>query len=281
MNETVTVDKAISKGHQMVTYPGMAIFIITILLSFYMVFLQFIPIEAFLFSAIPAAGLMWLWWSFMITKWRIWAFQHVRNVHELKKRAIQEKLIWKDNSFFEKLEIRSTSDKEKLTLLQAKFEEEDLFTNDPGIANETYIYYAKGKNFAEMVVMLACFSIGMYLLLTSDAFGMGLILTITGAIFAIKEYKEATNTTPQIIISDKGIKTITSGFHHWHDIKHEEVVSEGAGKRIKYYLVYEHPNGTEHLLIDDYNTEQQSLNKLLVLYRGRYQQNNTQHTEGS
>jgi hypothetical protein len=49
----------------------------------------------------------------MITKWRLWAFENVRNVHELKERAVQAKLIWPDHSIFEKMEIRSASDKER------------------------------------------------------------------------------------------------------------------------------------------------------------------------
>jgi hypothetical protein len=62
----------------------------------------------------------WLIWLFMITKWRIWAFQNVRNVHELKKRAIIEILIWEVGNFFEKTEIRSNHDKIKLKQLEVK-----------------------------------------------------------------------------------------------------------------------------------------------------------------
>jgi hypothetical protein len=51
----------------------------------------------------------------MITKWRVWAFENVRNVHELKKRAIQEKLISADSSIFEKTEIRTERQEIKVT----------------------------------------------------------------------------------------------------------------------------------------------------------------------
>src|SRR5688572_28161200 len=102
MNETVSVDQAIAKGHRMVNYPVLIIMFGTLGLCLYLEIQKIFP-----FWIIPvgfglAFGLAWLWWSIMITKWRLWAFDNVRNVHELKKRAVREKLIWADNSFFEK-----------------------------------------------------------------------------------------------------------------------------------------------------------------------------------
>ena len=269
MNETVTVDEAISKGHRMVNYPVMVIMFGTIGLTLYLGVQKLIPTWGFAVGFGLAFGLAWLWWSIMITKWRLWAFDNVRNVHELKKRAVQEKLIWSDNSIFEKTEIRTATDRENLISLQNKFNQNDLFQDDLTVANETVIYYSKGKNFVEMAVMLGCLGVGIYLLLKTDSYILGSIFSIVGAYFGFKEYKEATNTEPQIIINDKGIKTISTDFYNWNDIENEEVISEGSGKHTHYYLTYDYPDGAEHLQIDDYDTDQNSLNKLLILYRGR------------
>ncbi|KAA5547461.1 hypothetical protein [Adhaeribacter rhizoryzae] len=269
MNKTVTVDEAISKGHRMVNYPVMVIMFGIIGLTLYLGVQKLIPTWCFPVGFVLAFILAWLWWSFMITKWRLWAFDNVRNVHELKKRAIQEKLVWADNSIFEKTEIRTATDKEKLSLLQNKFRQDDLFQDDLRVTNETVIYYSKGKNFVEMAAMLGCLGVGIYLLLETDSYILGSILSIVGAYFGFKEYKEATNTEPQIILNDKGIKTISTDFYDWNDIENEEVINEGSGKHTHYYLTYDHPDGAEHLQIDDYDTDQRSLNKLLILYRGR------------
>lgn len=137
MNETVTVDEAISKGHRMVNYPVMVIVFGTIGITLYLGSQKLIPVCGFLLGFILTFVFAWLWWSFMITKWRLWAFDNVRNVHELKKRAIQEKLIWSNNSFFEKTEIRTVTDKDKLNTLSNKFNQEDVFLDDLTIANET------------------------------------------------------------------------------------------------------------------------------------------------
>ncbi|MFN3301165.1 MAG: hypothetical protein ACK41Z_13325 [Sediminibacterium sp.] len=277
MNETVTVDEAISKGHRMVNYPAMIMMFGTIGLTLYLGTQEIIPPWGFPVGFVLAFALAWLWWSILITKWRLWAFDNVRNVHELKKRAVQEKLIWADNSIFEKTEIRSATDKEKWASLQNKFKQEDIFHDNLTIPNETIIYYSRGGNFVEMAVMLACMGFGLYLLIKENNYILGAILSIVGAYFSFKEYKQATNRAPQIVLNEKGIKTISTDFYPWSEIKNEEVVSEGSGRDIHYYLNYDHPGGAEHLQIDDYDTDLRSLNKLLILYRGRSKKRTTNH----
>ncbi|MEZ4986871.1 MAG: hypothetical protein R2795_17840 [Saprospiraceae bacterium] len=275
MNETVTVDEAILKGHKMVNYPVMVIMLGTIGLTFYLGTQKIIPTWGFPVGFVLAFVFAWLWWSFMITKWRIWAFDNVRNVHELKKRAIQEKLIWADNSIFEKTEIRTVKDKEKLNALSNKFKQDDLFQDDLSIPNETIIYYSKSGSYIEMIFMLGLLGFGIYLIIKTDSYILGSIMSILGAYFSFKEYKEATNTEPQIILNEKGIKTISTDFYPWSEIENEEVISQGSGKHINYYLTYDYPDGAEHLQIDDYETDIRSLNKLLILYRGRSEKKTT------
>ena len=275
INEFVSVDEAIAKGHRMVNYPVFIIMFGALGLSFYLAIQKILPFWIILAGLGLAFGLAWLWWSIMITKWRLWAFNNVRNVHELKKRAVQEKLIWADNSIFEKTEIRNSTDKEKWSSLQHKFRQEDLFQDDLAIPNEAIIYYSKRKNFFEMVIMLGCLGVGIYLLLKMDSYILGSILSIVGAYFGFKEFKEATNNEPQIILNDKGIKTISTDFYDWSEIQNEEVISEGSGKHTHYYLTYNNPGGTEHLQIDDYDTDQRTLNKLLILYRERSEKKTT------
>ncbi|MCR9166635.1 hypothetical protein [Phaeodactylibacter xiamenensis] len=60
--------------------------------------------------------LAWLWWSYRIVKWRIWAFENTEKSdwQKLKERAINQKLIWNDGSIFEKTEIRSREENQKI-----------------------------------------------------------------------------------------------------------------------------------------------------------------------
>lgn len=54
----------------------------------------------------------WSWWSWQVPKWRIWALRNVTDWLELKRRAVEDKLIWPDGHFFEKTEIKSAEQRE-------------------------------------------------------------------------------------------------------------------------------------------------------------------------
>ena len=265
----VTVDEAISKGHRMVNYPvsvpSIMIFGIT-----YNLYIQYqIPTWGILVCFVVTALFAWLLRRYMIIKWQLWAFDNVRNVHELKKRAIQERLIRSNNSIFEKNSILSASDKEKLNSLKIKFNQEDFFQDDLTIANETVIYYLSSKNYTQMAIMLGCLVFGICFLLMSNSYIIGTILSIIGAYFGYRNYKEAINKEPQIIINEKGIKTISTDFYSWKEIENENVLCEGSGSHTRYFLIYDYPFGSEKLKINDYDIDQSSLNKLLIVYRGR------------
>jgi hypothetical protein len=259
MNKPISVDQAINKGLYLINIPSLLIFIGFPGFAIYLVaFENFSDWKLIVGGILAGIVFMWLYWSVAITKWRIWAFSNVRNVHELKKRAIQEKLIWPDESIFVKTEIRTSRDKERLSVLEEKFNLEDEFYDDLSVPDETIIFYAAAKNFFEMIIML---------------------VAAGGGVYAYKEFKEATNKTPQIILNDEGIQTISTPFYKWEQIRNEETVTEGYGKNSEDYLVYDHPEGSEHLLIEDYQTDKRSLNKLLMLYRGRSRHDSQQKSK--
>lgn len=270
MNENITVENAIKKGKWLIDYPAKTILFTSIIIG---IFLQtqniitgwiIIPVVYIL-----PFFLACLYWCVTITKWRTWAFENVRNVHELKKRAIQERLIGTDNSIYEKFEIKSPNDKLKWNLLQSKFDKDDVFHNDPSIPKQTIICYSKIKNLFQMLLGFCCIAIGIYLASDSKNIIYGILILMLGIYLSYKEFREAFNTTPQIIVDDKGIETVNTKFYNWESIKNEEVIRDGFGKNTHYYLVYDYPNGKEYLKIDDYNTNMKILNKLLILYRGR------------
>jgi hypothetical protein len=259
----------------MVNYPAFGIVGGMLLVTSYLLMQKLIPVWGYFLGFVIAFGLSWLWWSFMITKWRLWAFENVRNVHELKKRAIREKLIWKDGSIFEKTEIRNAESRAKWALLEEKFKREDVFQDDLTIPNETIIYYSKSRNLFAMALMLLCTGVGIYLIVGPGQYILGAILTIIGAFSSFRSFKIASNTTAQIIINNKGIETVSTGFFRWDEVMNEEVSSEGSGSDSRFYLKYDHPAGSERLLIDDFDTDQRRLNNLLILYRGRSERNKT------
>ena len=273
MREYISVDKAIIRGYLMVNTPVMVIMLGTPIIAMYLFSQKLIPNWSIGISFFLGFVFAWLYWSFSITKWRLWAFENVRNVHELKKRAIQSGLIWTDDKWFNKTEIKSSEDKLKWKELERKFEIEDEYKEDYSLPKTSTVYYSKIKNTYELLIMLLCLGAGIYLLLKSDSYIIGTLLTCVGAYFGVKELKQVFDSNPQIIIDDKGIKTVTTDFQNWIEIKNEEVIMEGSGKHKEFYLIYDYANGFEKLKIDDYNISPKKLESLLRTYRIRNKKN--------
>ncbi len=110
MKQALSIAKAINKGHIMVNLP-----VFLIMVGFpSLLHLLGLDKKIVLVAAIIGVIMAWFIWSIVITKWKIWAFERIENIEELKRRAIDEKLIWPDGHIFERTEIRSKSDKLKL-----------------------------------------------------------------------------------------------------------------------------------------------------------------------
>lgn len=115
--DTVTIDQAISRGIRVVNVPVWG--------------LMAMPAALLIFGRRPLAVLVgpelvdavlviacgfcfvgaWFWWSIQIPKWRLWAYERVTDIPELKRRAIEAQLTWPDGSIFARTEIKSASHK--------------------------------------------------------------------------------------------------------------------------------------------------------------------------
>ncbi|MEP5341583.1 MAG: hypothetical protein ABJL44_03290 [Algibacter sp.] len=273
MKEEISVSKAISRGHLIVNIPVFISMFGIPSLAFYLSHKNLIPNWGIGISFIIGFIAAWLVWSLMITKWKIWAFENVRNVHELKKRAIAEKLIWNDGKIFEKTEIRSSEQKKKLKLLEKKFEKKDVFKEDYSVPKSKKIYYSKTTNLIQMFIMLACSVLGIYLILDSESYIIGSLFIIGGIYYAYKHFKKSTITEPQIKINDKGIETINVNFKNWNEIKNEEVIFINNGKNSNAYLNFDFKGGYESLEIDDFDITPKEMENLLRTYRIRNEKN--------
>jgi hypothetical protein len=272
--ETVTVDEAIKRGKRTTTYPGLIFMFPAFAVFIYIGVEHILPFWIIPVGVVLTFVLIWLYWSIAITKWKLWAFENVRNVHELKKKAIKENLIWPNDSFCTKTEIRSAADKEKWDALQIKFKQKDIFIDDHSILTETIIYYSKKKMFVELIPVFILFITDSFFITQRNAYWLGIGSLICASVWGYLISKKFRNAIPQIIISNKGIQTVNTKFYSWAEIKNEDVVSENYGEGdIDYFLSYKHPQGREKLKINKFNTDWRSLDKLLALYRGRHRSN--------
>lgn len=220
---------------------------------------------------------MWLWWSFAVTRWKIWAYENVRNVHELKRKAINQNLIWPDNSFFNKTIIASALQKERLQELEKKFEIEDTIVEvdeDITVRYETELHFSKINKYLLLVFGCVFLGIGVFIIITEGISIVGVVFPASG-LFMLKEaFQKIVSTTPQITLNEDGIKTINSEFLKWSEVEDCYIEYLGSGKSRKCYLVTEFRTKTKgiqknKIQVDELNKNPFKIESLVALYRQR------------
>lgn len=164
MKETVTVEQALSKARWQLKYLPMIVTFSCIGGGFYFSYVKIfegwiIPL-GFVFGFLSG----WLVWSYFVNYWKIWAYENVRNIHELQRKAVEEKLIWQSGSWFEKTEFKDYQQKEKLKQLQKKFLEKDIFKDDILVPTETVIFNSRITILFLLLVYLIINLVGIYFL---------------------------------------------------------------------------------------------------------------------
>lgn len=232
----LSVDRALQKGQQMLNYPILALMIIGFVESIYLSLIfdngWLIPI-----GFVTTFVTMWLWWSFRITKWRIWAFENCRNVHELKRRAIEDKLIWPDGSKFEKTEIRSAKQRKRIKALELKFQiadEPDYFYDDGSIPDKTEIHYSKTFLAIYWFTGIGLLFYGFNIFVSGDVWGYFLMFVSIFPFYTA--YKKSFIKQAPIILSSEGIQIQENPFVKWEDIKLIENKFNHSGNTTSWHL---------------------------------------------
>jgi hypothetical protein len=111
----VTVDQAISRGIRVVNGPvwmllAMPAVVLVLARDYFHLDTNSgrfgIPFLAFFVVCFVSA---WLWWSIAVPRWRLWAYERVDDIPELKSRAVAARITWPDGSLFCRTEIKSAA----------------------------------------------------------------------------------------------------------------------------------------------------------------------------
>jgi hypothetical protein len=110
---TTSVDDAIRRGTRLVQWPVWLLLAAPgpiLVLSRWLLHIpahnqRFYPSILSVFCLCFVAA--WLWWSITVPKWRLWAYEHVDDIPELKRRALETRLTSADGSIFSRTEIKS------------------------------------------------------------------------------------------------------------------------------------------------------------------------------
>jgi len=183
----------------------------------------FVTLFGFLFGICLA----WLFWSFLITKWRIWAFSQVPEdkLIRLKELAIDNALIWQDNNVFEKTELRSQEEAKKIDAITQKIaeqeqkEEIELSLNTP---KKIGYRLSKKQIFIEFIAMVLVATVSVVSLFT-DFYYLGIIMFGIVAFYLknIKYLIASLNSEDYFQLKNEGIQIGFSekGVIDWYNIE--------------------------------------------------------------
>lgn len=283
MEKQVTVKEAIKRGQRMVNFPALGILIIGTVISGFLLTTDIhigIPILVFILSFFI---LPWLYWSFTIVHWRIWAFSNVKNVHELKSRAISAKLIWPDESSFNQTEIRTAYQNKLLQELEPKLiaPEISYYTYSGGeLPEELKVFNSKRNLIFPYFSYLVFTGFSLFLIFsensTNEKKGTG-ILILSMVIYSIIKRKSIDFTTPQLIINKEGIQTINTNFIIWEDIQAIDIFPEDEKWNANHLLKIKMKNEKEFgdlIRLEHLEFIHHELDEIIKIYQQRNRERN-------
>jgi len=270
--ETVSVDQAIKKGRNEVVLPSILILLSSIVIGFAGVtFTSLILYFPLVLIAGPVMAM--LFYSKKSAKWRLWAFENVRNVHELKQRARNSGLMKEDGApmFFD-IGV-SKAEKDQWISLQEKFNRPDVFADDPAVPTETVVYYSRAKKYLTLLFYVPILGLGIAIMFIPNMgtylYVWGVFLMMVGAGLFYITIRDAYNSKTQIIINNDGLSTADTLFQPWNLISDERTTMSTSGRIRSTYLEYSYPGGFAKFTLDGFTISRSQLDHLLRVYRGR------------
>lgn len=217
----ISVSEAIKNAHLFISLPIALLIIGSTFIIEYLYNDQLDYLNASLLGIILGVILAWMYWSFAITKWRIWAYKNVEHIHLLTKTAISNHIIWPPAHFFSKTEIVLPPDRLILETLQERLKKPDTYTVISALPKQTEYYYT-ASYLRKRIAYLATYIIIVVTLFYFDFIGIFLSIGIfVGIIFTPLSHaiKNLNNTKFQLQINERGI-TFSNGIHHsWNSIQ--------------------------------------------------------------
>ncbi len=280
--ETITVESAIKKGRWQLFYIPSIIFFASLALSMsglYFLDNGTIWIPFWGFSSFACVFILpMLYYFFMLPRWRIWAFGNVRNVHELKQRALLGQIYPKDNSFWWRLEIKNATQKEQIETLESKFNQPDIFVDDPNIPYETSYSHSQFLNLFYLLFTIVGIVSAITLLIAEELL-IGFFVLIGFSFLVRMTYKRYKQKKPVLIISNDGITlnkdgivSEDEGVYLWKDITDEHVFFINAGDASKYVFAFDAFGTTKELDLRELTgLSSYKIDHILRTYRGRYE----------
>lgn len=270
MNTIYTVDQAIRRGRIRLFMGALAIWLGIIFTCLFLGSINYwIPV-----LGIPiATPIAFLYWQYATVTWKIWAYENVRNIHELKADALKYNLIWGDGSFMQKLELKTALQKERIKKLERRFLQPDVFHDDISIRNKTEIYKAKSTPYIISGIGLLLIYIAVKELLTkpfADTYPHYFTTLPLGLYLLYRVYKDLRNKKPELTLSNEGVLSPQWGFIPWQHITATRTVLQGKQRQI---LEFHFHGGQRSIVLNLLGKNRIEIERIIKVYRMRYEQN--------
>jgi hypothetical protein len=265
----VTVEAALKRGGRLLKWTPLVVIFTGMGLSGFVLPNTGLPgwIIGICFVGSFMAG--WLAWSVLVTRWRIWALTHVRNVHELFDIAAAEKLIWPAGSWLERTEIRTAEQRAILEALAVRATIPDVWNDDLDVPTMTELRWSRTEHMVTMIVGLVVVGIGLYMVVNQIAKLWGLAMVAITIVVGGKDVIKLRDRRAQITIDEQGISLVDKARFQWANIVRERVVTKGSGRSSYTALEFQHPEGSVEVKVDQMDLPKKELRHRLRVYRFR------------
>ena len=204
-----------------------------------------------------------------VTKWKIWAFEEVRNVHELRRRALNEGIII---PFLERFIPLSREEQIQIERISVKFQQPDLYPQDAGMPDVVEVFYNKKYNLLEATLyfLATCLALA-WAFIWVIAGETDLLLPILPALFfalCIYNLLQYRNVKPRVVFRHDGIR-VKSTFVHKSKID-DVVVS--LNRKIPQLAVSEKGSLIDVVIgINSLDIHLQKLHEIATVFKRRWQ----------
>ena len=211
-------------------------------------------------------------------KWKVWAFGNVRNVHELRRKALSKNIIVTENIWTTKAEIFIGADKQKWQEIQKKFLIPDEVSFNKNLPDSIEIMNSTFKLLLPIIAYsFFIFVIAIMMMIDRNFLGMGFFFLIILGLFLyfdIMNFNKRKNAILRLNLD--GIKT-EDHFYYWKDIKDERLFTSYGYRRLPYhYLKFNSIKNNDEfsVSINNINIKRSQLLDLIIEFRNRFDTNN-------
>ena len=265
------VYKALRNGKRILVYVPMTIFLSSMLGGAFLCAYVDAP-WPFIVGFPLGFVLAWVYWALRVTRWKIWAFGHVRNVHELKMKAINYKILHPDDSFFGRLAFSTKAQRAALVALEGKFQQMDVLQDDASVPSETEIAYSRRSTIMAFVLGISAVVVGDYILLHNHKNPWGYIAMtfVFAVVFLNIAWKQLAQRKPKIVLNESGVQLYGQPFLGWASIDRIRVVRLARGNQHHFWLDIVTADGRVEMELTNLSCAPDKLDHLLQVYRARY-----------